>query len=141
MASVLPKAGQPQRRTANPTPNHAPVVLLVEAGGTRVPLGADLEHNEKQGEGWLASLGPGQTAKSQIFKVPRHGPAGADHPNVWTEMLSQTPLLLSLRSQAVTFVFRRIQTWKDYRGEPQGFIAQRRAVAKRLTEIHPSSAI
>jgi len=92
IASVLPKQGEPQRRIINPTPNHASVVLSVEAGGIRALLGADLEHSGRAGEGWIAILDAHQTAPAQIFKVPHHGSAGADHPVVWTKMLSANPI-------------------------------------------------
>jgi hypothetical protein len=93
IAGLLPKAGEPQRRVINRSPNHASVVLWVEAGGVRALLGADLEHANRTGEGWMAVIDCHQdTTPAQIFKVPHHGSTGADLPEVWKKMLGANPV-------------------------------------------------
>src|SRR5207245_11708606 len=56
IANLLPKEAETQRRIVNRSPNHASVVLWVEAGSIRVLLGADLEHTTEVGAGWTAVL-------------------------------------------------------------------------------------
>lgn len=93
LASVLPTAGTPKRRAVSLGPNESAVVLWIEAGGSRVLLGADLEASSGASTGWQAvvsapSRPPGQAA---IFKVAHHGSRNADEPQVWTTLLEPEP--------------------------------------------------
>jgi beta-lactamase superfamily II metal-dependent hydrolase len=93
IAATLPKAGQAQRRIPNRSPNHTSVVLWIEAVNRRVLLGADLEHTNKPGEGWMAVLASHtDTTPAAVFKVGHHGSANADCPEVWTKMLAEQPI-------------------------------------------------
>lgn len=93
IASLIPKVGEPQRRVVSRSPNHTSVVLWIEAGNLRGLLGADLEHANRPGEGWMAVIDCHQDSKpAQIFKVPHHGSAGADLPDVWQKMLGVNPV-------------------------------------------------
>jgi len=92
IASIIPKEDEPQRRIIKPTPNHASLVLSLEAGGRRALLGADLEHTGSRGEGWTAVLNAHHAPPAKIFKVPHHGSSGADYPDVWTKMLESDPI-------------------------------------------------
>lgn len=95
IAQLLPRPGEPQRRIVNRSPNHASVVLWIEAGDKRVLLGADLEHTNRQGEGWLAVLASHQdNLPAQLFKVPHHGSANADCASVWSTMLTNNPIAI-----------------------------------------------
>lgn len=97
MARLLPKPGDLQRRIPNRSANHASVALWVEAGPLSVLLGADLEHEAaRAGEGWLAVLqchqGWAARPPAFLFKIPHHGSAGADCPQVWSQMLQDNPI-------------------------------------------------
>jgi Metallo-beta-lactamase superfamily len=93
IAAWLPKVGEAQRRIPNHAPNQTSVALWITAGSRRVLLGADLEHTNNQGEGWMAVLARHQDAKTAaVFKVPHHGSRNADCPEVWEKMLIGNPL-------------------------------------------------
>ena len=96
LASLLPGSGDKQRRITSRSPNHSSVVLWVEVGSLRALLGADLEHTGNHGEGWMAVLqchaDRQETHSATFFKVPHHGSANADHPDVWVHMLADNPL-------------------------------------------------
>jgi len=93
MANILPKAGEPQRRIPNRSPNDTSVVLWVEAGHVRALLGADLEHAGRSEEGWMAVVACHQdTVPAQLFKVPHHGSTDSDHREVWQRMLTENPV-------------------------------------------------
>ncbi len=93
IGSLIPRAGELQRRIINRSPNRASVVLWVEAGATRALLGADLEHTGRAGEGWTAVVAARQDRNRAVaFKVAHHGSAGSDCPDVWTKMLAENPI-------------------------------------------------
>lgn len=93
IAKLLPQSGEPQRRVPDLPINHTSVALWVEAGPLRALLGADLEHTELAGEGWMAVLAcHGDRNKAVLFKVPHHGSRNADCPEVWKRMLATNPL-------------------------------------------------
>ncbi len=93
LREILPKAGEPQRRIINRSPNHASVVLWITAGSLRVLLGADLEHTNREGQGWTAILANVQDAsRASLIKVPHHGSENADCPEVWDKMLHENPI-------------------------------------------------
>jgi beta-lactamase superfamily II metal-dependent hydrolase len=92
-AQLLPKPGQAQRRIPNRAPNRTSVVLWIEVGTRRALLGADLEHTDHPGEGWVAVLASRQDpTRAQALKVPHHGSVNADCPNVWADMLVRNPI-------------------------------------------------
>lgn len=94
-AQLIPRAGEPQRRIVNRAPNSTSVVLWVEVGKRRALLGADLEHTGQPGEGWVAVLdGHMESEAASVFKVPHHGSANADCPEVWKEMLIDKPIAI-----------------------------------------------
>jgi beta-lactamase superfamily II metal-dependent hydrolase len=93
IADWLPKSGELQRRIPNRAPNKTSVGLWIEAASRRVLLGADLEHTEQLGEGWIAVIASHQDDRlAGIFKVPHHGSQNADCPEVWPKMLSKNPV-------------------------------------------------
>jgi hypothetical protein len=93
IANLIPRPGETQRRIINRSPNHASVVLWIEAGERRALLGADLEQTNRAGEGWIAVLTCHQdSAPAAVFKVPHHGSQNADCPDVWSKMLVGSPI-------------------------------------------------
>lgn len=92
-AQLLPSSGQAQHRISNRAPNRTSVALWIEVGVRRALLGADLEHTNRPGEGWIAVLAAHQDPiPAQAFKVPHHGSENADHPDVWPQMLVPNPI-------------------------------------------------
>lgn len=92
-AKLVPREGEPQRRITGQGANRTSVVLWVQAGDRRALLGADLEHTGQGGEGWIAVLDSHTDSEAAtVFKVPHHGSANADCPEVWTKMLSADPI-------------------------------------------------
>lgn len=93
---LIPKAGETPRRITSRSLNHTSIVLWVEAGPLRALLGADLEHTGVAGEGWMAVLhchkSRHQPQPASFIKVPHHGSANADYPDVWTHMLVPKPI-------------------------------------------------
>jgi len=94
IGSMVTQARQTKYRAAPLRPNHAAVALWVETGETRLLLGSDLEERGDVAIGWSAIIQsterpPGRAA---IFKVPHHGSVTGHHDNVWTEMVSQSPI-------------------------------------------------
>lgn len=80
-----------RRRMVSPRRNDVSVALWVKAGETVAVLGADVEK-----QGWLKVLESEARPKdlASLFKVPHHGSAGADDPQVWEKMLVPDPLAI-----------------------------------------------
>ena len=95
-AQQLPNYGAPKRGIVPQSPNEAAVVLWIKIGHIRVLLGADLEESKIQTLGWKAIIQSTTRpdGRAQIFKVPHHGSKTADSPEVWSQMLDQTPYAL-----------------------------------------------
>lgn len=82
------------RRLSMVDPNELSVALWIDVGGTALLLGADLTVGPT-GCGWKAALStftPNQQAT--VFKVPHHGSPNAHHPEVWSRLLTKSPLAL-----------------------------------------------
>jgi hypothetical protein len=92
-SSLIPQPESMKRRVVGPSPNHASVVLWVEVAGTAVLLGADLENTTDPGTGWAAVLADHTlpNGKATAFKIPHHGSANADSPQVWIDRLVENP--------------------------------------------------
>jgi hypothetical protein len=92
ISKLLPKAGEPQERIVESEPNHASVVLWLEAGDTRALLGADLEHTNRKDEGWMGVISQHKvTPPALVFKVPHHGSSNGYFADVWTKLLTADP--------------------------------------------------
>ena len=94
LQEFLPRPAGPERRAVRLTPNQRSVVVFAEAGTRAILLGADLEETHNPATGWRAVVGSPvrPTARSEVFKVPHHGSAGADNEAVWQEMLAEEPI-------------------------------------------------
>jgi hypothetical protein len=94
LTRLMPGPKGPKRRIGNLLPDETAVALLVTVGGVSVLSGSDLEEHGTAGSGWSAVVAspckPRST--SAVFKVPHHGSETADHPPVWTSMLSENPV-------------------------------------------------
>jgi hypothetical protein len=94
LAQQSPMAGSARHRLIAPTPNHASVALWIRAGHVRVLLGADLENTSQADTGWNAVLFDSNVADGQAdtFKVPHHGSPNGHHDQVWTQLLTPSPI-------------------------------------------------
>lgn len=82
------------RRFRKHSPNDLSVAVQVSIGPMHLLLGADLENRSARFFGWNAVLA--STArpkvKSQFFKVAHHGSSDADHPAIWSDLLTSDTL-------------------------------------------------
>jgi len=83
-----------RRRMPEMKGNHASVVLSIEVENRRLLLGGDLQVREDRKFGWLAVVDTHKEfgrSKHHVFKVPHHGSANADDPEIWTHLLELEP--------------------------------------------------
>jgi hypothetical protein len=92
-AALLPQIG-PVRKVVAPGPNDQAIVIWIKIGTVNVLLGADLEAGGNPNVGWKAILASHTrpVAQARIFKVPHHGSADADEPDVWRVLLVPDPI-------------------------------------------------
>jgi hypothetical protein len=92
IGSLIPKSG-PKRRLPSAEPNDLSVVLLVQAAGTQLLLGGDLEVTTDVKRGWKAIVSSNIRPKVQsvIYKVAHHGSPNADCEEIWSELLEPHP--------------------------------------------------
>ncbi len=85
---LVPPVRGNKRHIPSLSPNKAAVALWVECDAIRLLLGADLER-----QGWGVILGDSARppGKASVFKVPHHGSANANEPEVWQQMLQVEP--------------------------------------------------
>jgi hypothetical protein len=91
--ALLPTIGPVRKIVAPPTPNQAAVVISVKFGIVTALFGADLEASANPMIGWQAAIQSiaGQACRAHIFKIPHHGSANADEPQIWTTLLAPDP--------------------------------------------------
>ena len=84
VGSLLPGQGETRRRIPSLTPNKVSVVLWINIGHVALLLGSDMEKS-----GWVDILHSTTrpSGKASVFKIPHHGSANADDPEVWQNML------------------------------------------------------
>ena len=88
IGGLRPSAGQAKRRLRDLSPNEIAVALWIVVDDVAVLLGSDLEKR-----GWVEILRSAERPKgaSSAFKIPHHGSANADVPEVWKRMLDAEP--------------------------------------------------
>lgn len=94
---LLPRAdNSPKKNLVRQQPNDASVVLWARIGGNRFLLGADLEHSSNPLTGWNAIVGSSRrpTGAAEVLKVAHHGSATAEHPGIWSTLLTPDPLAI-----------------------------------------------
>ncbi len=70
--------------------NHASVVFSIRVDDRRILLGADLQVRADRDFGWLAIVDSHkefERARYEVFKIPHHGSANADHDEIWQQLL------------------------------------------------------
>ena len=84
IGGLVPSEGQTKRRIPDLSPNEIAVALWIEVGDVAVLLGSDVERH-----GWVEILQSAErpASKASAFKIPHHGSANADEPEVWGRML------------------------------------------------------
>ena len=88
ISNLMPSEGETKKRMPDLLPNQAAVGLWVEVDDVVVLLGSDVER-----AGWTEILQGGMRppGKASAFKIPHHGSASADVPEVWQQMLDPGP--------------------------------------------------
>ena len=88
LGELLPGQGDTRRRIPSLTPNRVAVVLWVNIGDVGLLLGSDLEK-----PAWTDILNSTTrpTGRASVFKIPHHGSANGDDPEVWRSMLETHP--------------------------------------------------
>ena len=91
IGSLIPGIGESLRRAPQASPNEVSVVLWIKSGDTTVLLGADMEKM-----GWVNIVQDPQRPidKASVFKVAHHGSQDAHDPQVWQELLVDSPYAL-----------------------------------------------
>ena len=86
---LVPAEGRTKTRVPGLSPNEIAVALWIGIGDFAVLLGSDLEK-----PGWLSVLRSPERpeGKASAFKIPHHGSANADEPEVWKHMVEQDPV-------------------------------------------------
>jgi hypothetical protein len=93
LAKAIPKADDAKKITAI-DPNELAIALWVEFGDKIALLGADLTPGPT-GCGWqavMATFSPEDKAK--VYKVSHHGSITGDHPDIWTQLLTDSPVAI-----------------------------------------------
>ena len=93
IGNLFPHLG-PKRRLPSTDPNDLSVVLLVQANGTLLLLGGDLENSPAENRGWNAILQSTirPQRKSILFKIAHHGSPNADNERIWSDLLHSNPI-------------------------------------------------
>jgi hypothetical protein len=93
IARLIPAPGTPANPYPALTPNGQSIVLRVDAPGTSLLLGGDLEVGVDGDRGWRAVVAlPHQgRVRGQAYKVAHHGSSNADHPDIWGRLLAPSP--------------------------------------------------
>ena len=88
IGDLVPSEGETKARIPNLSPNEIAVALWVEVDDVVVLLGSDLERR-----GWVEVLQSAArpAGRASAFKIPHHGSANADAPEVWARMLDDNP--------------------------------------------------
>lgn len=93
IAKLVPTAWD-TKTAAIQGPNHIAVAMHFKAGAHSVLLGSDLEEHGNPLTGWSAILNstskPSQLAS--LYKVGHHGSATAEHPGIWSQLLTPKPV-------------------------------------------------
>jgi hypothetical protein len=149
IGELLPRAGQPRRRAVAHRVNELCVVLAVDALGTSILLGADLEGN-RPGAGWHAVVSQSVSARTRahVYKAAHHGADNGDHAGIWSDLLVPsphvvlTPYAAGRRPRPTSEDVERLltQTNELYRaGPPRGRRSKERsaAVQKMIRRVAP----
>ncbi len=96
LSGLFPQRRTGKNRVAVRDPNELAVVLSVKVADYSILLGSDLPETSDPGTGWsviVESHGTGGE-KASVFKIPHHGSQNADNPEVWREMLIESPFAI-----------------------------------------------
>ena len=76
------------------TPNHASVVLWFSFNDINILLGSDLEEKDNPNKGWsvIIESKTRPDGKASLYKVAHHGSINAYHPQIWKELLTDSPI-------------------------------------------------
>lgn len=94
IAQLLPEASGVKRRLSLVSPNHSSLVTLVVLGGAVALLGGDLQETGAVVHGWSEILASARrpAERASAIKLAHHGADNADHPDIWTQLLTDQPV-------------------------------------------------
>lgn len=94
MAQYIPSVHTPIKHAPSDLkPNLEAVVISIDLGDDGILLGSDLEDHGKNG--WSAVVGNSWcigNQKASLYKVSHHGSITGHHDEIWTKLLSSTPV-------------------------------------------------
>lgn len=91
IGALLPATAQTRTRARDLSPNKVAGALWIRVDDVAVLLGSDLERR-----GWKQVLESRERPSgiASVFKVPHHGSANADEPDVWSQLLEAQPIAM-----------------------------------------------
>jgi hypothetical protein len=94
IGQLLPEAYAVKRRVTAVSPNHTSLVTLAVLGDAVALLGGDLQETGASVHGWseIISSTRRPTERASAIKLAHHGADNADHPGIWTELLTEGPI-------------------------------------------------
>lgn len=94
IAQLLPKAYGVKRRIAPASPNHTSLVTTAVIGHAVALLGGDMQETGAVVQGWTEILSSARrpAEKASVIKLAHHGADNADHPGIWSNMLTEDPV-------------------------------------------------
>lgn len=93
-AALMPHMWTEKTRAKDGSPNHIAVAMHLSVGAHSALLGSDLEEHNNPLIGWSAIVTDlsRPSTKAGFFKVAHHGSATAEHPGIWSDLLSAGPI-------------------------------------------------
>jgi hypothetical protein len=93
IADLVPAYKEAHKRVTAPTPNAASVVLWMGGAAGFALLGADLERQDRDDQGWGAvlALEPATNGRANLVKIPHHGSYSGHDQRMWDELLQSHP--------------------------------------------------
>ena len=96
VASMCPAVNETRIRLLAEHINNSSLVLWIKVGDIKILLGGDLEETSDKDTGWSVILKSEgwKNERAKIFKIPHHGSENAHSQDVWTYMLSESPIAI-----------------------------------------------
>jgi hypothetical protein len=140
IAQLLPQAYAVKRRLTAVSPNHTSLVTLAVLGNAVAILGGDLQETGASVHGWSEIIASTRrpTERANAIKLAHHGADNADHPGIWTELLTDEPIaVLTPYNRGVTPRPSSTDTTRICGHTTSAYIStERPEVARRRRDTH-----
>ncbi|MDE0417760.1 MAG: MBL fold metallo-hydrolase [bacterium] len=135
---LMPKEREAKNRVRDLSPNEAAVVLWVEAKGTSLLLGSDMERG-----GWSLILSDTTrpVGRASVFKVPHHGSGNAHVPEVWDSMVEKEAAAILAPWRRGGHALPTTQDAKRILNETTRAWITRSGSSKQLSFKHPNRTV